>query len=336
MMRKSQTKTTQRVGRRLHVAAMRLVLVLGVGLGVAGSATAGNVLFSLKTSSCGNPSPPVCWGQSSHAHSHGRGPNARHDAEHDGRSRLHRSHEDLFHDDCFYVGISLRCTPILKSRGLGYNKAGSLMAGAWTPSVVKTFMDPDTQYPFITATPAVGRIIANVGSQGIAGPLPFAQQSVYEFTVNYGGIQQNTAQVAFTVGGPLSNNRSQGWRRLRLPRHEHDEHGRRRLGRAEYLGVYGYGGDRAAGPVLRRVLYGHRDGRSNCGGGRTDPKSSLRPSTTNTSSPPRVPGDGTGTITGLEATRLARGFRSSFSCPCQSPVRSRCSVWASSDSRASG
>ena len=207
-MRKSQTKTTQRVGRRLHIGAMLVVLVLGVGLGVAGPAAAGNVLFSLKTSSCGNPSPPVCGGNPlTHIPTVGgltlvTTPNVTGGADFTVPTKI-------FSTMTAFTSAYPPVYPYFKVTRTRYNKAGSLMAGAWTPSVVKTFMDPDTQYPFITATPAVGRIIANVGPQGLAGPVPFAQNSVYEFTVNYGGIQQNTAQVAFTLGGPLSNNRSQ-------------------------------------------------------------------------------------------------------------------------------
>jgi hypothetical protein len=100
--------------------------------------------------------------------------------------------------------------PYFKAAFTRSNRAGTMMAGNWTPSAVKTFIDNDTQYPYATTT-APGFIRANVGPKGMAGPAPQFQRTAYTFTnVNSAGVFSAVAKITQYVGGPASTNPTYG------------------------------------------------------------------------------------------------------------------------------
>ena len=69
-----------------------------------------------------------------------------------------------------------------------------------------TFIDEETQYPYVTASPAPGKIVANVGPKGMAGPNQFFRSTYYTFTILTPGVNYATALIVFDTGGPLSSN----------------------------------------------------------------------------------------------------------------------------------
>lgn len=206
-MRKLNAITTKGAGHRLNVGAMLVAFMFGV----AGPAAAGNVLFSYKSSDCtNNVPPPDCGVRGVSIYPTVGGPTLVTTPTTNGGADF------TVPSKIFSVMYSFAFTapptfPNVSVTVTRYNKSGTLMAGNWTPNAIMTFTDPDTQYPFVTATPPTGFVRANVGPQGLAGPLPRRLFSFYDFTlVNPGvGVTLAEAIVSGTTGGPLSNNRGQ-------------------------------------------------------------------------------------------------------------------------------
>jgi hypothetical protein len=95
--------------------------------------------------------------------------------------------------------------PYFKGTFTRFNKAGTLMAGNWTPGVTKVFIDSDTAYPYASTVPT-GFVRAKVGPKGMAGPAPVYQRTYYEFTLVTGTLVFDAiAAITLNLGGDFTS-----------------------------------------------------------------------------------------------------------------------------------
>lgn len=198
------------IAQRLRVAAISVALVLGV----AGPAAAGNVLFQYDTQGCrqGDVVDPLVSNVIDDCNAvagikvTGTVSGNTLMTTPTGSGADFTIPTKIFSAMGSFSATALPTFPYFKGTFTRFNRAGTMMAGNWTPGVTKIFMDDDTAYPVASTVPG-GFVRAKVGPKGMAGPAPVYERTYYTFTL-VTGTQVFDAIAAITLeqGGPLSNN----------------------------------------------------------------------------------------------------------------------------------
>lgn len=198
------------VAHRFLVAAVSVVLVLGV----AGPAAAGNALFQFSTQGCRQADvvDPLVSSEITGCNSReNRGPIPTVAGPVLVTTPTASGANFTIPTKIFSAMGSFSATaaptfPYFKGAFTRFNRAGTLMAGNWTPNAVLTFIDNDTQYPIASTVPG-GLVRAKVGPKGMAGPVPIFERTAYEFTLVSGtNVFDAVANVTLDMGGPGSSN----------------------------------------------------------------------------------------------------------------------------------
>lgn len=205
---RSNQNTSCRYGRNGTAILATLVLVAGVVLGVALPVAAGTVLFTMDSNTCSAGSGGECVDQKAQVGGSGIAtPTLMTTPTANGGKGSFTIPATLYASTGSFTS-SYGAYPYFVGIFDRRNFGGSIKPGNWTPSAVKTFYDDDTQYP-AAPTPAPGKLVANVGPNGMAGPNVFRNSTYYYFQYNTisGGFFVGTAVIDFSAyGGPLSTN----------------------------------------------------------------------------------------------------------------------------------